>query len=346
MKPTNILRIFTALILAMLILSLFSGTVAAQAESREAVREQIEKTREQIKINKDKYDDTREQYQKNKENYDDTRKQFQDAKDLFEKANRRLLDGKFNKSDNKSNEELMVKAREYILRAIDHTEAQLQVMKNRLDNAENRPIMASDATKIIDAHTAQLEDLKVKVNNATTIQEIRDAHKELAGIVAKINLETRYFIGTVLNQRIENFINRADNVSVKVDNAIENLEAKGKDTTNLKAAATDFKNKLEEAKDIQAKTLALFATHSGFAADGTVTNEKDARDFLKQANELQRENIKKLKEAGRQLIEFGRDFRMLVGPNVRVNDKGDLEVNGGATVTLIGGPTATLTEED
>jgi tetratricopeptide (TPR) repeat protein len=347
MKPTNILRIYTALILAMFILSLFSGTVAAQVHPPEkAVREQIEKTREQIKINKEKYDNTREQYQEKKEKYDDTRKQFEDAKDLFEKANRRLMDAKFNKSDNKSNEELMDKAREYILKAIDHTEAQLQVMKNRLDNGENRGITASDATKIIDAHTAQLEDLKVKVNNATTIQEIRDTHKELAGIVAKINLETRYFIGTVLNQRIDNFINRSDNVSIKVDDAIENLEAQGNDTTNLKAAATDFKNKLEEAKDIQAKTIALFATHSGFAADGTVTNEKDARDFLKQANELQRENIKKLKEAGRQLIDFGRDFRKLVGGHVKVNDKGDLEVNGGATTTLTGGATPALTEED
>ncbi|MCX9080780.1 MAG: hypothetical protein OIN83_01130 [Candidatus Methanoperedens sp.] len=347
MKPTNRSGIFTALILAMFILSLFSGNVAAEAESREkAVREQIVNAKEKIQITKEKFENTREQYQKNKEKFDDTRKQFEDAKDLFEKANRRLTDAKNNKSDIRSNEDLMRKAREYILKAIDHTEAQLQVMKNRLDNSENRGIRASDAVNIIDAHTAQLEDLKVKVNNATTIQEIRDVHKELAGIVAKINLETRYFIGMVLNHRIENFINRADNVSAKVDAAIEKLEAQGKDTTKLKAEAADFKNTLEEAKDIQAKTIALFTTHSGFAADGTVTNEKEARDFLKKANELQRETIKKLKETGRKLIEFGRDFRKLVGGNVKVNDKGDLEVNGGATITLIGGPTATLTEED
>jgi tetratricopeptide (TPR) repeat protein len=343
MRPTNISGIFTTLIMAMFILSLFSGNVAAQAASGEkTVKEQIGNAREQYQSNKEKYDNSKEQYQSNKEKYDNTKKQFEDAKDLFEKANRQLLDAKENKSDNRSNEELKEKAREYILKAIDHTEAQLQVMKNRLDN-ENRGITASDATKIIDAHTAQLEDLKVKVDNATTIQEIRDLHKELAGIVAKINLETRYFIGIVLNNRIDNFINRADNVSVKVDDAIDKLDGQGKDT-KLNAQAADFKKKLEEAKDIQAKTMALFTTHSGFAADGTVTNENDARDFLKQANELQRENIMKLKEAGRQLIEFGRDFRKLVGPNVKVNDKGDLEVHGRPTTTLTGGPTVTLTE--
>ncbi len=329
MRPTNISGIFIALILAMFILSLFSGNVAAQEASPEkTVREQIGNANEQYKIKKEKYENTKNQ--------------LDNARNLFEKA-KRSIEARNNKPDIKSNDELKEKAREYILKAIDHTEAQLQVMKNRLDNGENRGITASDATKIIDAHTAQLEDLRVKVNNATTIQEIRDAHKELAGIVAKINLETRYFIGIVLNHRIENFINKADNVSAKVDDAIAKLEAQGKNTTELKAEAADFKNKLNEAKDIQAKTIALFTTHSGFAADGTVTNEKDARNFLKQANQLQRENIKKLKEAGRHLIDFGRDFRKLVRGNVKVNDEGDLEVDGGATTTLTGGPTATLT---
>ena len=228
----------------------------------------------------------------------------------------------------------MEKAREYILKAINHTEAQLQVMKNRLDNPENKGILASDAIKIIDAHTAQLEQLKGNVSQATTIEEIRAAHKELAGIVAKINLETRYFMGMVLNHRIENFINQADNVSAKVDDAIAKLKANGTDTTKLESDAAEFKNKVKEAKDIQAQTVALFATHSGFAADGTVTNEKDARDFLKKANELQRDTIKKLKEAGKQLIEFGKEFRKLARGNVRVSEKGELEINGEATTTF------------
>jgi len=316
MKPTNIFRILTPLILALFILSLFSGVVAAQTTARE------------------QYEKTKEQYQVQKEKFDNTRKQFEDAKKLFEDANKKFKNVRDNKSDNRSKEELIEKAREYILRAINHTEAQLQVMKNRLDNPENKGILASDAIKIIDAHTAQLEQLKGNVSQATTIEEIRAAHKELAGIVAKINLETRYFMGMVLNHRIENFINRADNVSAKVDDAIAKLKANGTDTTELESDAANFKDKLNEAKDIQAQTVALFATHSGFAADGTVTNEKDARDFLKKANELQRDTIKKLKEAGKQLIEFGKEFRKLARGKVKVNEKDELEINGEATTTF------------
>ena len=317
MKPTNF-RILTPIVLALLILSLFTGTAVAQSAAG------------------DVYEKENKQYQINKKEFENTKKQFEDAKNLFEQANKRLRKVKDNKSDNGSNEELMEKAREYMLKAINHTEAQLQVMKNRLDNPENKGILASDAIKIIDAHTSQLEQLRGKVNQATTIQEIRDSHKELKNIVVKINLETRYFMGIVLNRRIDNFIARADNVSVKADEAIEKLEAQGKDSTKLKEQAEDFKNSLREAKDIQAKTVALFATHSGFASDGTAIDEKQARDFLKEANELQRETIKKLKEAGRQLIGFGKDFRKLAGRNVKVSEKDDLEVTGGATTTLTG----------
>jgi len=81
--------------------------------------------------------------------------------------------------------------------------------------------------------------------------------------------------------------------------------------------------------------VALFANHSGFAADGTVTNEKDARDFLKKANELQKTRSKKLKEAGKQLIEFGKEFRKLAREKVKVAEKGQLEINGEATTTLL-----------
>ncbi|HEX7628085.1 MAG TPA: hypothetical protein VF354_04095 [Candidatus Methanoperedens sp.] len=293
MTSTKISRILTPLILAFFILSLFSGTVASQPTARE------------------QYEKTKEQFQIQKENYDKTKQQFEDAKKLFEDANKRLKDSKGNKSENTSNEELLFRAREYILKAINHTEAQLQVMKNRLENPENKGISASDAINIIDAHTAQLEQLKGNVSKATSIQEIRDAHKELAGIVARINLETRYFMGMVLNNRIDNFMTQADNVSIKLDTAIEKMNASDKETKKLVGQAGEFNNKMNEAKDIQSQTLALFANHSGFAQDGTITNEKNAREFLTTANELQRDTIKKLKEASTQLVEFGKEFRKL-----------------------------------
>lgn len=290
MKSTKSFSILTPVIMALFILSLFSGVVAAQATAGE----QSEKANEVFQANKDKYNNAR--------------KNFEETKDIFEKANKQL--GKLN--DEKSRDELKQKAKDYLLGAIDFAQSQLQVMKSKIDNSENKNIIPFDAIKIIDGHTAQLEQLKAKVETANSTQELKDAHKELKKIVVEINLETRYYMGIVLNHRIDNFIIKADNVSIRLDSAIEKLKAQGNDTINLEKEVADFKNAVKVAKESQAKTKKLYATHNGFATDGTVTNEKNANKFLEQGNKLQRETLKNLRHAGNQVIQFVKDLRKLV----------------------------------
>ncbi len=313
MEKRNLSDIFTPMILGIFVLSLFTGIVAAKTPDEEQ--------------NENAY----KQYQIQKANYDNTRKQFEEAKDLFEKAYRQLGD----KKDNESNEELKEKARAYIINAINHTESQLQVMKKRMESNEIKGVIVSNAIGVIDGHMAELEQLKGNVTAAKTFQELKDAHKDLKNIVININMETRYFIGIVLNQRIDNFIFGANNVTTKVDAAIKKLKAEGKDTTKLEADAAEFSNRIEEAKDLEAKTDSLFQVHSGFGSNGSVTNETDARTFIKQANDLQRENIKKLKEAGKQLIEFVRDLKKLAQGNAGKSKKQQkIVIDGVATATL------------
>lgn len=311
MKRNKKISIFTSLIIVLFILSIFSGTVSAQTTG--------EKANDQYQINKDKYENTKKEFNEAKKNFEDANKRFKSARD--------------NKSGNRS-DELIQNAKEYILKAIDHAQAQLQVMKNRLETRENGGMAATDFLNIIGAHTAELEQLKEKVNQTTTIQEIKDAHKELTGIVIKINLENRYFMGISLNRRIDTFITKAINVSAEADSFVEKLQAEGKDVTGLKAKADDFNKELNEAKDIHAKTIALYATHPGFASDGNVINENDARNFLKESNDLQRDTIKNLKDAGKKLVDFGKELKRL--KKVSADKNSDLEVTGGATATATG----------
>jgi hypothetical protein len=320
MKSTKSFRIFTPIIMALFILSLFSGVVAAQATAQE----QYQKANERYQINKDKYDNTR--------------KQFEEAKDLFEKANKQL--GKLN--DNKSKEELKSKTQEYLLRAINFSQSQLQVMKSRVENSEYKGSLLFNATKIIDGHTAQLDQLKGKVEKANSTQEFRDAHKELKTIVVDINLESRYYMGIVLNNRIDNFIIKADNVSIRLDSAVEKL--KGNDTSALEKEVADFKDAVKNAKESQNKTNKLYENHNGFDAYGTVTNEKNANKFLEQGNKLQKETIKDLRHAGNQVIQFVKDLRKLVANKGKASKNDELDVIGGVTTTrTIGRVTSTLT---
>jgi len=318
MKSTKSFRMITPIIMSLFILSIFSGVVAAQAIAGE------------------QYEKANEIYQANKDNYDNARKNFEDAKNIFEKANKQL--GKL--KDENSTEELKQKTKDYLLRAIDFAQAQLQVMKSRVENSEIESI-PFNAVTIIDGHTAQLEQMKSKVEQANSTQELKDAHKELKEIVVDINLETRYYMGIVLNNRIDNFIIKVDNVSIRLDSAIEKLKANGNDTTKLEKEVADFKDAVKKAKEFQIKTNDLYATHNGFANDGNVTNERNGNRFLEQGNKLQKETTKDLRNAGNQVVQFVKDLRRLVVNKEKASKNDNLDLTGKVTPTPTAGGIAT-----
>ena len=111
---------------------------------------------------------------------------------------------------------------------------------------------------------------------------------------------------------------------------------------------------MKDAKDSQQKTNDLFAGISGIASDGTVTNIKDAEAFLRQADNSQKETIKKLRAASRQLQDFVRDYRKLSGGKAVAEDQperggktvvrgtGTLAANGSGRAVIEGNVTVTL----
>ncbi len=300
MKNSTRLGVIPAIVAVMFMLSMFSGAVAAPGE-------QIDKAKEQYKLNKDEYENTK--------------KKFEDAKEAFEKARQRLRN--LNES-----EELRLKAKDYLLRLIDHTVAHLEVLKNRVEQREEKGIIPFNASAVIDAHITQLGQIRAKVEVAATYKDYIAAHRELQELWVKIRLETRYYVGIVLNYRIDKFITKTDNVTERMDAAIKRLKDKGIETSKLEDDEARFKEIVQKAKADQQKTVELFATHKGFANDGTVANAENARDFLKQADRSQRDTIKDLKDASKAVLKFVEDFKKI--------SRGEVKIEGNATETLSG----------
>lgn len=325
MKNKKALNILTSLVAALFVLSLFAGVTAANPGGK-----------------------NENEYLKHKEKYENTGKLFEDAREQFEKALR-----EFNaKKDSKSKEQLLLKTKEYLDKTIDHMVAYLEVLRSRAEKNEDKGILPFDVSKNIDAHVAELEQLRAKVQKANSIEELRADNKELKELFVKIRLETRYDFEILLNNRINKFIARADNVSARLDRAIQNLKSKGIDTSDLEKDAATFNSLIKEATADQQKTDALLATHSGFGSDGTVTNIKEAEAFLRQVDNSQRETIKKLRAASRQLLDFVRDYRRLSGgkavpegergEKIVVRGNGTLVANGSGRAVIEGNVTATL----
>jgi len=322
MKYTN--RILASLVAAVFILSLFSGVVAAIQTPAEQYNKDNEQNQSQEQNQLQEQNRLQEQYRLHKEKYDNTKKKFEEARKIFENARERLR----NANDNRSREELKIKTKDYLIRAIDQTISHLEILKYRVELRENRGIIEFDASGNIEAHITQLEEMKVKVEQAETARDFTTIHSELKDLWVKIRLETRYYVGIILNYRSNAFLSKVDNVSVKMDEAITRLENEGIDTTKLKEEAAKFDRIVADAKQNQQKTDELFDVHDGFSSGGTVSDANAAREFIRQGDGMQRDTVKKLKDAASQLKNFVNEFRKLA--------RGLVTIEGSSTETLSG----------
>lgn len=319
MKIGNPMKILTPLVAAMFILSLFSGAVAAQTPT-----EVYDKEKEQYKIVREKYDNTKERFEK--------------AKVEFERSRERLKSA----TDRPSRAELENKTKDYVIRAIDQTIAHLEVLKNKVENSENKDILPAGAAANIEAQIARMKELKTKVEKATTVTEIREAYQELKDTWIKIRLETRYYLGIVLNNRIDKFIIKTEEVKNRMDESIEKLKAKGIDTSKLEEDRTKFNDLVTQAKNSQKNTAGLFATHSGFETSGKVTDNKAAQKFIQEVTDSQKETIKKLREASRQVIQFVKDYRKLNNGAAFIEGTGTMVAKGNGRAVIEGNVTVEL----
>lgn len=299
MKNRKWLNTSMSLVAVMFVMSLFSGVAVA-----ETPREQYEKAKEQYQIHKEKYNNAREK--------------FTDARERYEAAKLKFKSSR----NNISREELISFTKEYLEKAIDQMISHLEIMKYRVENSEKSQVLPFNAADNIDTHIAQLQDIRTKVQQATTPQELIDLHREVKDLWVKIRLETRYYIGILINHRIDAFLSKADDVSVKMDAAIQKLEDQGKDVTALKKEMSEFDEQIKEAKANHQRTLDLYASHKGFDSNGMVINNKDAEAFIREAIKSQEDTLKELRSASKQLRDFFKEARKLNREKVVVSGRG------------------------
>ncbi|MCZ7381155.1 MAG: hypothetical protein O8C64_06250 [Candidatus Methanoperedens sp.] len=289
MKNNHRFTILTSLVAAVFILSLFSGITAAQKPNEN---------------------------NGNQKQFTNTEKQFQNARAQLDKA---IKESK-SKKDKKSEEDLELTAQDYLEKAINHTISYLDVLKSRVEKPENQGIIPFNVSANADAHIAELELLRTKVQQNNTIEALRADNTELKNIYSRIRLETQYDFAILLDNTISKFIAKSDNVSAKLNTEIQNLKSNGTDTSGLEAIAANFTNLMQEARASQQKTEVLLATHTGFDNSGMVINNTDAQAFLKNVDDSQKQTIKILRDASRLLQDFVKDFRKLSNGNAKAED--------------------------
>jgi len=163
MSNRNKVNIIALIVTGLLILGVLSGIATAQPSGERNLK-------------------AKEKYQEHKEKYFETKQQFESAKQEFEKTVIQFS----SKKGNISRDELKEKTRIYLERAIDHTMANLEVLRNRTELSDNKRFIPFDASKIIDDHKTSLGALRIKVEQANTTKEFQEASELLHAKAVKL----------------------------------------------------------------------------------------------------------------------------------------------------------------
>lgn len=154
------------------------------------------------------------------------------------------------------NDDTFDEFKEWLLASNDLAIASLISIKEKIENSPVDYPEKDALLEEIDTHIADLSAVREEIENAATVEELREAAKELKREWLEAKVSLKRAIGLRWIYVMERLLDRADKVEERVRELIEEYEAQGKDTTKLELWLERFtanteraREKLEEAKE-------------------------------------------------------------------------------------------------
>ncbi len=125
----------------------------------------------------------------------------------------------------------------------------------------------------------------------------------------KTRLENQFSrLQNMLGKQAER-VGKLPDFATKVQTRIDTLTAKGLDTSALENALATFNAAIPGIQSLHDNAAAILSTHSGFGADGMVTDIAAARSTLESARQALGETHDEMKSVAQALLQAMRDFR-------------------------------------
>ncbi len=240
------------------------------------------------------------------------RDRFERAKENFEKAKDDLKEAKEKLKDarEKGNKnETLEFARNYLLHTSDALINHLEKIKTKVQESQNIP--DDTEAKIvaeIDAQITDLNAIKADISAATTKEQIKEAAKKLKAKWNRLKHLIDLHAERVVAARVKGIVNQGIVLEKRLDLILQ--KAKDKNITiDVSADVTQFSEKIAAAKDkyqqAQAKLSSIIDLKLGNAtneqikavADEAKELLKQARDSIKEAHNVLKTIVRKIKEA-------------------------------------------------
>jgi hypothetical protein len=246
-----------------------------------------------------------------KSNFIEARKDFIDSrKELMEARQARLnceenCDEKIQEYRNKFKESMLFRV-DIILKHLEKLKLRIEMSESLTEEEVNNLL------DVINNKINEMEELKVRLQDAETKEEIIEISKEIRDNWKKFKYNSKIFAAKVVNANLGNIILRSKLIEAKLSRVLERMESDGKDISEVEILIDELHEYLANAEE--SYKLAHEKLDELRENDEKVSGVKDyikeSRDYLKKAKETLKEIIAKIKElnAADKLVEANEEI--------------------------------------
>ncbi len=251
------------------------------------------------------------------------RQMCENAKVRYEKAKREYMRLRVHGLDNP---ETFRYAKLYICSGIDYIERWLERLMVHVQNANMGEDQKERLMIRIQNCLAALNESKEKVNSSETPEELENATKELRKTWNKIRIEIKSIIGQIAVAKLEVIVSKTEDLALKLEGEIEELNATGVDVTKLEEQLNDCLEKLDLARQKLEEANEKFED---------MPNATDPNELYIEGRLLLKEAINLIRMAFADIKEIYYEIKHLrVGHLFFGNETGELLVVGSGTVEI------------
>ncbi|MEW6528659.1 MAG: hypothetical protein AB1391_02105 [Candidatus Micrarchaeota archaeon] len=267
----------------------------------------------------------KEKYRSMKAEYIQVKNVYADAKQDWIIAKDRYI--QYKNAENLAN--ALDKAKNFMSKACNTMEKYLRMARVRvetitgIDETERTNTLAE-----IDADIAGIQQIKTDVESATTKEDLKNAANKVKNKWNDVKVHVKRFVGKILSAKIDYILDKADDVSKRIQTKIDELKIRGADTVELEALLVDFNSKVALAEGQYELAKAKF---------GQIQNVQDADRLFREGHEFIKKAANYLKEAHNTTLK--NNIEKLKTKMQEFNGTGNLYAKGNGTAVLTGSGT-------
>lgn len=246
--------------------------------------------------------------EKNKQNRENAREKYAEAKGKLADSKEKLKDCKGKTDDTACTEEkakAKKNAKDFLLNSADRVLNLLEKTKERITNSDMNEADKTASLAKIDARIAELAGARETVEQMgddATKEEIQEASRLIKDAWKGTNKDVKEEASKLAASKIGGVLVQIERLQAKLQNTVNKLKEKGKDTSAIDAIMSDFNAKIDAAKASQATVQEKFST--GNVKEGTAAM-KEAHKSIKEARILLKDAVRKIAKvnAGQKVKE-------------------------------------------